>query len=193
MVDAFDCTGDSVTTCSDASIKILDNSFHLQGTSEVADEEVMDSIPYLSCTSPHDNYKTDAHPFVKQDSIKVVKILTFDKTDILKHFPDEQVASSSNGEVNDTVDYESPILEVKFTSLENGSQKSHLEALLSNTDDHAGATDEGVINVSAIEEKTTNENNLLVDFDDDCVGEGVGVQPEDIPLVQQETSFTSLI
>lgn len=167
-------------TCCDASTEIPDDGFRLQETSKEATDPT------------HENNKTDAQ-LVKQDSIRTVKILNFDKADILKHFPDESPEVKDGSESR--VDFESSILEVKFASLENGSLISRLESLLSYTDDPA--TDEGVLitpelNVCDLEEKTTtsNANNLLVELDGDHGGEEL---QQDLPPVQQETTFASLI
>ncbi|KAJ0735212.1 putative ATPase PAAT [Helianthus annuus] len=140
------------TSC-DVSTDITDNSFDSHGTtSQVDDEEAMGPTGNVSCPSspPHE---TNA----QLESITAVKVLTFDKTDILKHFPDQpQDVPESR------VDFESPILEVKFASFDNGSLKSPLEALL--TDDAARpAIDEGML----IEERSKTANNLLVDLDGD--------------------------
>ncbi|KAI3697418.1 hypothetical protein L6452_30422 [Arctium lappa] len=174
---------ESSASC-DASTEIPDNGFCLQETSKEATDPT------------HESYKTDAQ-LVKQDSIRTVKILNFDKADILRHFPDQ---SPDSVEVKDgsesRVNFESSILEVKFASLENGSLISRLESLLSYTEDPA--TDEGVLitpelNVCDLEEKATTTsiaNNLLVELDGDHGGEEM--QP-DLPPVQQETTFASLI
>ncbi|KAM0064812.1 putative ATPase PAAT [Helianthus debilis subsp. tardiflorus] len=194
------------TSC-DVSTDITDNSFDSHGTtSQVDDEEAMGPTGNVSCpSSPHE---TDA----QLESITAVKVLTFDKTDILKHFPDQpQDVSESR------VDFESPILEVKFASFDNGSLKSPLEALL--TDDAARpATDEGVLMEECskttnnllvdldgddaarpaiveggvlIEERPETTNNILGDLDGDDVSEKAHQQ--DLPPVQLETSFASLI
>lgn len=160
------------TTSCDVYSKIPDDIFHLQGTSEVTDEEA--TSPTASFSNEY--YETDEGQLVKQDSINEVKISTFDKTDIFKYFPDESESR---------VDFESPILEVKFASLENGSRGSHLESLLSYTDDTS--TNEGILITPQSNEETATANNLLMDLDGDDVGEGVQQH------VQQETSFASLI
>ncbi|KAI7735618.1 hypothetical protein M8C21_022329 [Ambrosia artemisiifolia] len=138
------------TSC-DVSTEIPDNSFDSHRIFQVDDEEAMG--PTGSVSYPSSPHETDA----QQESIKAVKILTFDKTDILKHFPDQpqDVLESS-------VDFESPILEVKFTSFDNGSLKSPLEALMT-SDVARPATDKGVL----IEEHSKTTNNLLVDLDGD--------------------------
>lgn len=155
-------------------MEIPDDIFRLEGTSEEA-VGPSESFSHESCI-------TDAQ-LVKQDPIQAVKMLNFDKTDILKYFPDQ-----SPDESKSTVDFESPILEVKFVSLGNGGLESHLQALLSKTDDPA--TDEGVFVTPQLNENTTSGNILLVDFDGDDVGEAVR---EDLPHIEQETSFASLI
>ncbi|KAI3676656.1 hypothetical protein L1987_86268 [Smallanthus sonchifolius] len=167
---------DEATTSCAVSTEIPENSFHSHGISQVDNEEAMGPTANFSSPSPPE---TDA----QHESIKTVKVLTFDKTDILKYFPDQppDVATESR------VDFESPILEVKFASSENGSLKSPLEALLTESDVAARcATDDGVM----IEERIETANNLLVDFDGDDVGEEV---QQDLPPVQLETSFASLI
>ncbi|KAI7757271.1 hypothetical protein M8C21_019182, partial [Ambrosia artemisiifolia] len=139
------------TSC-DVSSDIPDNSFDSHRIFQVDDEEAMGPTGSVSCPSspPHE---TDD----QQESIKAVKILTFDKTDILKHFPDQP-----QDVVESRVDFESPILEVKFASFDNGSLKSPLEALMTN-DVARPATDEGVLT----EEHSITTNNLLVDLDVD--------------------------
>ncbi|XP_023759908.1 uncharacterized protein LOC111908308 [Lactuca sativa] len=119
----------------------------------------------------------------KQDSIESVnKILTFDKNDILKHFPDGSPDVKDGFEC----DFETCVLEVKFASMENGNLKSHLEDFLSYTDENPAMIDEGLL----IEETTGNGNSLLLDLDGDDVAQGV---LQDLPNVHVEPSFDSLI
>ncbi|KAK9068884.1 hypothetical protein SSX86_013000 [Deinandra increscens subsp. villosa] len=167
---------DEATSSCDVSTEMSDNSFHSHGMSQVDDEEVMGPTANSSCpSSPHE---TDA----QQESITAVKTLTFDKTDILKYFPDQPPNASES-----TVDFESPILEVKFASFENGDLKSPLEALLTYSDDTARpATDESAL----VEEGIETASNLLLDLYGDDFGEEV---QQDLPHVQLETSFASLI
>ncbi|PWA44923.1 hypothetical protein CTI12_AA522120 [Artemisia annua] len=185
--------GDPTTTSRDAYTEIPDHIFCSPEASEVVDETAMGPTTSFSCSSPHKSYKTDPE-LIKHDS-KVVKTSTFDKADILKYFPDQSPdgsCSQNSGEINDgfesKVDFESQILEVEFSSLGGGSVDSHLEALLSYTNDPAANTEDFV--TPEMNEKTTIINNLLVDLDSDDVGEGV---EQDLPPVEQEISFASLI
>ncbi|KAI3742911.1 hypothetical protein L1987_60610 [Smallanthus sonchifolius] len=168
---------DEATTSCDVSTEIPDNSFNSHGISQVDNEEAMGSTANFS--SPPSPHETDA----QQESITTVKVLTFDKTDILKYFHDQPPDAVSESRV----DFESPILEVKFASSENGSLKSPLEALLTDPDAAARpATDDGLL----IKERIETANNLLLDLDGDDVSEEL---QQDLPPVQLETSFASLI
>ncbi|KVI00707.1 uncharacterized protein LOC112519562 [Cynara cardunculus var. scolymus] len=169
---------ESTTSC-DASTEIPDDSFCLQETSKEATDPT------------HENHKSDAD-LGKQDSIRAVN---FDKSDILKHFPDQSQDAVEVKDGSESIDFESSILEVKFSSSENSSLISGLESLLFYTDDPT--TDEGVLitpklNVCDLEDKTTtsNANDLLVELNGDHGGEEM---QQDLPPVQQETSFASLI
>ncbi|KAK1426618.1 hypothetical protein QVD17_15294 [Tagetes erecta] len=176
-----DTDGDEVVSVSSKSLNGTAPEFigeENDETTTYCDEEATEPTASLSCPAspPHE---TDA----QQESIKATKMLTFDKTDILKHFPDQPPDASSESRV----DFESPILEVKFASFENGSHKSPLEALWTHSDDATRlATDEGGL----VEERIENANSLLLDLDGDDVGEEV---QQDLPHVQLETSFPSLI
>ncbi|GJR59123.1 hypothetical protein Tco_1501285 [Tanacetum coccineum] len=185
--------GDSTTTSRKAYTEIPDHIFCSSEASEVVEKAAMGSTTSFCYFSPHESDQMDPE-LIKQDS-KVVKISNFDKADILKIFPDQcpdASCSPNSGEINDEseskVDFESQILEVKFASLGNGSVDSHLEALLSYTNDPA--TNKEAFVAPETNEKTTVINNLLVDLDGDDVGEGV---EQDLPPVEQETSFASLI
>nr|XP_043611019.1 uncharacterized protein LOC122582660 [Erigeron canadensis] len=168
---------DTTPTC-DINREIPDYLFRLEGMPEVGDEEALGPI-----TSPsHEDCETDTQ-LVKQDSIKASQVLPSDKIDILKYFRDQ-----SPGSFDSTVDFESPILEVKFDSLENGSHGFHLEALFSNTDDPATVDD--LLITPQWDEECSTAKNLLVDFDGDVVLEGV---QQDHLRVLEETSFASLI
>ncbi|XP_076937712.1 uncharacterized protein LOC143605513 [Bidens hawaiensis] len=139
--ESLKATGPELITENDGGPVSSDVSF---------DEEATGPTGSASCpSSPHE---TDD----QQESIEVVKMLTFDKTDILKHFPNQpqEVLESR-------VDFESPILEVKFTSFDNSSLKSTLEALL--TVDARPATDEVVL----IEERVEPASTILMDLDGD--------------------------
>lgn len=122
-----------------------------------------------------ENDKTDVE-IVNEDSIEAVNVLTFDKNDILKYFPDgypEVENGSDSG-----VDFETNILEVKFASLENGSFESNLEAFL---------CDE---RPESVAETCTGGSGLLVEVDGDDVAESV---ERDFTYGDVETSFDSLI
>ncbi|XP_071690072.1 uncharacterized protein [Rutidosis leptorrhynchoides] len=165
----------SASTSCDVYKENPDDIFRTEGTFEVADEEDVGPSDSLN----HDRYITDAQ-LVMQDTNKAVDMLTFDTTDVLKYFPDESET---------ILDFESPILEVKFASLENGCLGSNLEALLSNSDDCV--TSEGVLVTPQSNEEATSGDNLLVDFDGDDVVEEL--QQQDLVGVTQEISFPSLI
>ncbi|XP_076952227.1 uncharacterized protein LOC143625894 [Bidens hawaiensis] len=180
IVESIDTTHVSITDSEDEaeadseSLKETGPEFIMENdvgpvSSDVSfDEVAIGPTGNFSCPlSPHE---TDD----QQESIEVVKMLTFDKTDILKHFPDQpqEVLESR-------VDFESPILEVKFASFDNGSLKSTLEALL--TDDARPATDEVVL----IEERVEPVSNLLMDLDGDDVA-GPVTEPANNMMVDLE-------
>ncbi|KAJ9558276.1 hypothetical protein OSB04_012890 [Centaurea solstitialis] len=168
--EAEDTTKSSESPERNSSEEITDNGLCLQETSEQATDPT------------HENHEAD-----ERDSIGTVKIVKFDKSDILKHFPDQSLDAVEVKDGSESIDFESSILEVKFASLANGSLVSGLGSLLSYADDPD--TDERILMCDP-EEKTANANenanNLLVELDGD---DGVEEMQLDLPLVQQETTF----
>ncbi|KAJ9558326.1 hypothetical protein OSB04_012940 [Centaurea solstitialis] len=172
--EAEDTTKSSESPERNSSEEITNNGLCLQETSEQATDPTQE------------NHEAD-----ERDSVETVKIVKFDKSDILKHFPDQSLDAVEVKDGSESIDFESSILEVKFASLANGSLVSGLGSLLSYADDPD--TDERILMCDP-EEKTANANenanNLLVELDDD---HGVEEMQLDLPFVQQETTFASLI
>ncbi|KAI3510841.1 hypothetical protein L1887_17978 [Cichorium endivia] len=123
--------------------------------------------------------KTDVE-IVEEDLIEAVNVLTFDKNDILKYFPDGYPEVENGSESG--VDFETNILEVKFASLESGSFESNLEAFL--------CDERLVMEGESVEETCTGGSGLLVEVDGDDVVESV---ERDFTYGDVETSFDSLI
>ncbi|KAD3336733.1 hypothetical protein E3N88_32252 [Mikania micrantha] len=165
---------DDVTSSCDVYTEIPNNSFHSHGVSELDDVEAMGPTTHPICPSSPPN-ETEA-------SINTVRILTFDKTDILRHYSDQFPDMCAS-----RIDFDSPILEVRFASFEDGSHKSSLEALLPYSDDAVIRTPDDRL---LIEEQSETTNNLLVDLGGDDICQEVQL---DLPHVELETCFASLI